>query len=204
MTFFKDFPVPPAPPRGRAARYVPPVWAGAPPYELPVVVHIGQFLHRSPAMVMAVKSADVFSTGCSFDVSWAIRRGEQTDEEWADLNDMVFRPGRAAGRGSGRASMLLFGAAFPDGSKSSTGAHPHGVFEGPEEPAPPVLLMRNGGRSGGDDEFSGSCTLWLWPLPPAGKLQLVAAWKDFGLEECSILLDGSQLRGAATGVQKFW
>ena len=40
MTFFQDFPVPPAPPRGRAVRYVPPhgravryvppVWAGAP------------------------------------------------------------------------------------------------------------------------------------------------------------------------------
>lgn len=204
MTFFQDIPVPPTPPRGRAVRYVPPVWAGAPPYELPVVVHIGQFLHRSPTMVMAVKSADVFSTGCSFDVSWAIRRGEQTDEEWADLNHMFFRPGRAAGSGSGRASMLLFGAAFPDGSKSSTGAHPHGFFDDTEEPAPPVLSMRNGGGSSDGDEFSGSGALWLWPLPPAGMLQLVAAWKDFGLEECSIFLDGSRLRAAATGVQKFW
>lgn len=204
MTFFQDFPAPPAPPRGRAVRYVPPVWAGAPLYELPAVVHIGQFLHRSPTMVMAVKSADVFSTGCSFDVSWTIRRGDQTDEEWADLNDVFFRPGPGPRRGSGAASMLLFGVAFPDGSKSSTGAYPHGHFEGTEEPAPPVLLMRNGGGSGGDDELSGSGALWLWPLPPAGKLQLVAGWKDFGLAECSIFLDGSRLRDAASGVQKFW
>ena len=204
MTFFQDFPVPPTPPRGRAVRYVPPVWAGAPLYELPAVVRIGQFLHRSPTMVMAVKSADVFSTGCSFEVSWTIRRGDQTDEEWADLNEMFFRPGPGARRGAGGASMLLFGAAFPDGSKSSTGAHPHGFFEGTEEPDPPVLLMRNGGGNGGDDELSGSGSLWLWPLPPAGTLQLVAAWKDFGLEECSISLDGSRLRDAASGVQKFW
>ena len=141
MTFFQDFPVPPIPPRGRAVRYVPPVWAGAPLYELPAVVQIGQFLHRSPTMVMAVKSADVFSTGCSFDVSWTNRRGEETDEEWADLNEVFFRPGPGARRGAGGASMLLFGAAFPDGSKSSTGAHPHGFFEGTEEPDPPVLLM---------------------------------------------------------------
>jgi len=54
MTFFQDFPVPPAPPRGRAVRYVPPVWAGAPLYELRVAVQIGQFLHRSPTTVMAL------------------------------------------------------------------------------------------------------------------------------------------------------
>lgn len=204
MTFFQDFPVPPTPPRGRAVRYVPPVWAGAPPYELPAVVPISQFLHRSPTAVMAVKSADVYSTGCTFDLSWTIRRGEQSDEEWADLNEVFFRPGPGARRGGGAASMLLFGVAFPDGSKSSASSQLHGFFEGTEEPAPPVLLMRNGGGNGGDDEFSGSGTLWLWPLPPAGELRLVAQWKDFGMEECSILLDGTQLRDAAGGVQKFW
>ncbi|MDN4645076.1 hypothetical protein [Arthrobacter sp. PsM3] len=204
MTFFQDFPVPPAPPRGRAVKYVPPVWAGPPEYELPAVLHIGQFLHLSPTMVVAVKSAAVFSTGCTFDVSWTIRRAERTDEEWADLNEVFFRPGPGPRRGSGAGSMLLFGAAFPDGSKSSTGAHPHGFFESTEEPAPPVLLLRNGGGSGGDDEFSGSGILWLWPLPPAGELRMVAQWKDFGLEECSIVLDGAQLRDAASGVQKFW
>lgn len=204
MTFFQNFPVPPAPPRGRAVKYVPPVWAGAPQYELPVVVHIGQFLHLSPTMVVAVKGAEVFSTGCTFDVSWTIRRGERTDEEWADLNEVFFRPGPGPRRGSGAASMLLFGAAFPDGSKSSTGAHPQGFFEGPEEPAPPVLMLRNGGGCGGDDEFSGSGTLWLWPLPPPGELRLVAQWRDFGLEECSVVLDGAQLREAASGVRKFW
>jgi hypothetical protein len=168
MTFFQDFPVPPMPPRGRAVKYVPPVWAGAPEYELPAVVHIGQFLHLSPTMMVAVKSAAVFSTGCTFDVSWTIRRGERTDEEWLDLNEVFFRPGPGPRRGAGAGSMLLFGAAFPDGSKSGSG------------------------------------TLWLWPLPPAGELRLVAQWKDFGLQECSIALDGAQLRDAASGVQKFW
>ena len=196
--------MPPVPPRGRAETYVPPAWAGAPPDELPGVVHIGQFLHRSPTMVMAVKSADVFSTGCSFDLSWTIRRGEQTDEEWADLKALFFRHWPGARNGSGGASTLLFGAAFPDGSKSSTGSHPFGLFEGTEEPAPPVLLLRNGGGNGGDDELSGSGELWLWPLPPAGKLRLVAEWKDLGLAECSISLDSSQLHDAVPGVQKFW
>jgi hypothetical protein len=109
MTFFQDFPVPPPPPRGRAVRYVPPPWAGALLYELPVVLHIGQFLRRSPTMVMAVKSADVYSPGCSFDVSWTLRREEQSDEEWVELSDVFFRPGPGPRRGSGADSVLLFG-----------------------------------------------------------------------------------------------
>lgn len=206
MTFFQDIPVPP-PPRGRAVRYVPPPWAGAPLYELPAVVHIGQFLHRSPTMVMAIKSADVFSTGCSFDLAWTIRRGQQDDEEWAGLNEFFFRPVPGPGyrRGPGADSMLLFGAQLPDGSKTSTGSHgPHGFFEGADQPAPPVLLLRGNGGSGAEDEFAGSGQIWLWPLPPSGELRLVAQWKDFGLEECSVMLDGGRLREAAAGVQPYW
>ncbi|MBT2512858.1 hypothetical protein [Arthrobacter sp. ISL-30] len=205
MTFFQDIPVPPHPPRGRAVRYVPPPWAGAPLYELPVVLHIGQFLHRSPTMVMAVKSADVYSTGCSFDVSWTLRREEQSDEEWVELNDVFFRPGPGPRRGSGADSVLLFGAQFPDGSKASTGFHGmQGFFEGTEQPDPPVLLLRGSGGNGAEDELAGSGQIWLWPLPPEGELRLVAQWKDFGLEECSIMLDGGQLRDATAGVQQYW
>jgi hypothetical protein len=188
-------------------RYVPPPWAGAPLYELPVVVHIGQFLHRSPTLVMAIKSADVFSTGCSFDLTWTIKRGEQSDEVWAGLNEAFFRPGPGPGygRSPGADSMLLFGAQFPDGSKASTGSHSvHGLFEGNQQPDPPVLLLRGDGSSGAEDEFAGTGTVWLWPLPPEGKLLLVAQWKDMGLEECSVMLDGGRLREAVAGVQEYW
>lgn len=205
VTFFRDFPVPPMPPRPRSTRYLPPPWAAAPAYELPAVVHIGKFLHRSSSAVVAVKSADVYSTGCSFSLSWLFRRREQNDEDWADLQYLFFQRGRGIRRLKERQTGLMFGVQFPDGSKAITGTPvPHGPMESGHRPDPPTLALNNGGGSGGDDEYSATGMLWLWPLPPAGDLRLVAQWLDFGLEETSINLDGSQLREAAAGAQKYW
>jgi hypothetical protein len=85
MTFFQDLPVPEEPRRSRTVRYVPPAWAGAPAHELPAVVHIGQFLHSSRSFVLAVELAKVYSTGCSLDLTWTLRRAEEDDEAWAQL-----------------------------------------------------------------------------------------------------------------------
>lgn len=46
-------------------------------------------------------------------------------------------------------------------------------------------------------------TLWLWPLPPAGDLRLLAQWTSMGMPESSIVLDGSRLRAAAAAVQQY-
>lgn len=157
-------------------------------------------------MVVAVKSADVYSTGCSFNLSWLIRRGEQTDEDWADLQHLFFQPGMGIRRGRRLATGLLFGVQFPDGAKASTGNQgPHGLMEtGGQQPEPPTLVLNNSGGSGADDEFAGSGLLWLWPLPPAEGLRLLVQWLDFGLEETSLVLDGGRLRDAAAGARQFW
>ncbi|WP_306632195.1 hypothetical protein [Arthrobacter sp. B1I2] len=205
MTFFQDFPVPPLPPRPRTTRYVPPPWAAAPAYELPAVVHIGKFVSRTPGMVVAVKSADVFSTGCVFSLSWLFRRDDQSDDDWADLQHLFFQPRVGVRRGSGKQTGQMFGVEFPDGTKASTGAMgPHVFMERDQPPQPPTLVLNNGGGSGGEEEFSGTGALWLWPLPPAGDLRLVSQWTDFGLEETSIVLDGGRLRDAVADVQRFW
>ena len=205
MTFFQDFPVPPLPPRPRNARHVPPPWVAAPAYEVPGVVHLGRFVSRTPSIVVALKSADVFSTGCLFNLSWVFRRADQTEDDWAELQHLFFHQGRGFRGGSGRQSGLLFGVEFPDGSKASTGSQlPYGLMEPGTNPEPPVLALNGGGGGGGDEEFSGSGTLWLWPLPPDGDLRLVCQWTDFGLEETSLMLDGGTLRQAAASVQPYW
>ena len=86
MTFFRDFPVPNLPPRPKVPKPIRPEWSGAPDDELPAVVHLGKFLHRSSNRVLAVRSAQVFSTGCTLDVSWFIRRADESDQDWAALN----------------------------------------------------------------------------------------------------------------------
>jgi hypothetical protein len=170
-------------------------------------VHIGQFLHRSPTLMMAIKSASVFSTGCIFEVSWIFRRSDEDDEKWAALNATFFRGGpRLRGGTVSLDSVLLFGVQLADGAKASTGS---GVMQGiPSDPArqpkAPVFDFRGTGGNGGDDEMAGSGSLWLWPLPPPGDLRLLAQWKDFGMEESALVLDGGKLRDVAAGVQVFW
>lgn len=204
MTFFQDFPVPEPLPRSGATRYVPPPWAGPPPHELPAVLHIGKFLHRSSAMVMAVKSVEVFSVGCSFSLTWLFRRSEEAEDSWAEKHAMFFHPGIDPRHGTRARSGLMFGVQLSDGTKASTASlGPHAFLGIDQEPEPPTLILSNGGGSGADDELTGTGTLWLWPLPPAGDLRLVTQWRDFGLEESSVTLAGGQLREAAPAVQPF-
>jgi hypothetical protein len=206
VTFFQDFPVPEIPERGRAVRFVPPPWAGPPANELPALVHIGRFLQRSQTFVMAVEGARVYSTGCKFDLTWTVRRAGESEEEWAEINGAFF--GHQQGfRGRRPFNGLLFGVELPDGTRAfSGGADARGVTfgVGMQEPEPPVLSLQGRGGNGADDEMSGSGSLWLWPLPPAGDLRLVSQWKDAGLDESSVILDGGQLRDAAAGAQAFW
>jgi len=73
-----------------------------------------------------------------------------------------------------------------------------------QRPEPPVLAFSGGRSNGGDDELAGSGSLWLWPLPEAGDLRIVAQWPALGIDESSVTLDGGQLRAAAAGAKEFW
>lgn len=207
MTFFQDYPIPAPVSRPRAERFVPPPWAGAPRYELPAVVPIGQFLHKTPTFVMTVEAAKVFSSGCLFEVSWMYRRTDQDDRKWSDLNAVFHRGGPHMRDGVVSVdSVLLFGVQFPDGPKVTTSSQ---AMYGPsmdmgQEPDGPVFEFRGKGGNSNDDEVAGTGSLWLWPLPPAGDLRLVAQWTDMGMAESSIVLDGGQLRDAAAQAQQYW
>lgn len=205
MTFFQDFPAPDVPSQPRAPKPVRPEWSGAPEDELPVVVHVGQFLHRSPTRILAVRGVNAYSTGCLIDVSWLLRRGDEADQEWA-MTHATFFNSRHVPMSASNGTELLFGVQFPDGSKASTGSvtSPFMPQDPTNRPDSPVLYLQNRGGGGGGDELGGSGTVWLWPLPPTGDLRLVAQWTDMGMPESSITLDGAQLREAAAGAQKYW
>ncbi|WP_307427115.1 hypothetical protein [Pseudarthrobacter defluvii] len=180
----------------------------APPrYELPAVVPGGQIIHKSPAFVLAIEAVKVHSTGCIFDVLWTLRRTDQEDREWAEINAVFHHPApQLHNRGTPAESVLLFGVEFPDGTKAISSSlamyAPHKSMD--QEPDGPVFEYRPRGGSAGEDDMSANGSLWLWPLPPAGNLRLVAQWTEMGMGECSITLDGTELRDAAAGAQKYW
>lgn len=207
MTFFQGSPIPAPAPRPRAERFVPPPWAGAPRYELPAVVPVGQFLQKTPTFMMAVEAAKVFSTGCLFEVSWMFRRTDQDDRQWSDLN-AVFHGGGPQVRDGVISvdSILLFGVELPDGARATTSSRAMYGQSMPtaQEPEQPVFEFQGKGGSSNDDEMGGKGSLWLWPLPPALDLKLVAQWTDMGMAESSIVLDGQHLRDAAGQAQQYW
>lgn len=206
MTFFQDYSLPAPPPRPRTPEFVPPPWSGAPRYELPAVIPVSRFLHRSAGHVVAIESIKVYSTGCDFELTWTIRRTDDDDQEWATMNAGFFnRPG-PPGPSVSRDDLFLFGIQFPDGTAASSSTFDR--HTGPpligQEPDGPVFTFRSGGGHGGDHDLSGEGTLWLWPLPPAGDLRLVTQWTAMGIEESSITLDGAALRDAAADAQAYW
>lgn len=204
MSFFDDPPEPPD--RPRQPKYVAPVWAAPPQDELPAVVPIGEFLHRSPRMVMAVKSIEVFSTGCRIDLVWTVRRGSESDREWARIAEQSFSRGRnRLDAENGVPGALRFGVAFADGRTAMTGRRVPAIADGSEPLTGPVLtLSGGGGGSGSDEEVVTSITLWLWPLPLDGDARLVTQWEGLGVPESSVTLHARDLAEAAGRVQKFW
>ena len=204
MTFFQDYHVPAPPARPRTPEFVPPPWSGPPRYELPSIVPVSRFLYRSTGRVVAVESVSVYSTGCTINLSWTIRRTDEDDQEWATMNAGFFnRFGPPGPSVSGR-DIFLFGVELPDGTKASISTDRHAGPPMEQEPQGPVLTFRSGGGHGGDYDFSSSGTLWLWPLPPAGDVRLVTQWTAMGIGESSITLDGQALRDAAAGAQAYW
>lgn len=203
MSFFDDLPAPPQ--RPRMPRHVPPVWAAPPSGELPAVISVGRFLQRSPRLVMAVKSVEVFTTGCVLELVWTVRRGSETDAQWAAVTEQCFnRPAFRHGARRDGDGELRFGVGYPDGRKATeNGMQPWG----PDETGPdgPVLMPAGGGGGGGsDEELSYSGKFWVWPFPSDGDLRVVAQWRDRGMDEASVPISGAALTAARKGVRKYW
>jgi hypothetical protein len=206
MTFFQDYSIPVPPPRPRTPQFTPPPWAAPPRYELPAVVPVNQFIYRSHDFALAIEAIKVHSTGCTIDVNWILRRTDQEDRKWAEINAVFLRPApQVRDGGISAGSVLLFGVQFPDGTKaSSSSLAMYGPRSMDQEPDGPVFEYRPKGGTGGEDDISARGALWLWPLPPAGDLRLVTQWTDMGMGETSTKLDGTQLREAAARAQKYW
>lgn len=153
---------------------------------------------------MAVKSAEVFSTGCVIHVIWTVHRTNETDREWASANERFFRhPAPGPGYVADPESALLFGVAFPDGRKTTSTHIRQAMFDGSEPVTGPVLMASGEGGSGSEDELLGSARLWVWPLPENGDLRLVAQWKEAGMPEQSVVLDGDKIAAGARDVQEY-
>jgi hypothetical protein len=108
--------------------------------------------------------------------------------------------------------MLGFGVEFANGRKATnTADQPLADLAGgtmsvstmmsrsekPQTPAGPVLSLGGGGGGGGNWRQS----IWIWPLPPAGRLTFVCQWPEANIELTRHDIDAQLVLDAATRAQ---
>ena len=189
------FPTPsPAP---EPQRHVTPEWIRPPEDEYPSRILVREFLAQTAGTTLSVSHADVYSNGVVIKAAWEIRRTDETDAEW-QLATMHRMHGRSV------EDALRFGVGFNDGTVVTTVDMASRVDIFNQRPTGWVLMEQGGGGGGGEDRYSGSSALWLWPLPPAGPIELVAEWADRRIPESHLTLDGDAILAAVPHVRSLW
>lgn len=210
MEFFEPPPARPHPPRRE--RYRMPPWLGVPKGVLPGTVPLELVLARTPQVAVCVTRLGAYPSG--FDLDLVTMAADEADE----LDPLLFERHRFRHRHRREGAeeipegMLRFGIEFADGRKATnTADQPLANLAGgtmsvstmssgsdePQEPAAPVLSLGGGGGGSGNWRQS----VWIWPLPPAGRLTFVCQWPEANIELTRHEIDAQLILDAAARAQ---
>jgi len=175
-----------------------PAWRHAPSGTLPGVVTLQLVLARTDRVAVCVTRLGAYPTGFELELV-TMACGE------SDSLDPFLFGGRSLRRGlqTGAAlppEKLRFGIEFADGTKATNTSRPLGP-QGDDPPTGPVLSPRGGSGSG-----DGNCrqSIWVWPLPPAGKLAFVCEWPDAGIPLTRHEIDAQLVLDAVSRAQQLF
>lgn len=201
MTFF---PPDPEIPEEEDTESSQPRWWQAPEDELPVVLPVSEPLAVTDHVALALVAMAVHSEGIQFRVEKRLRRNGLPRAEWDELC-AVFMEHMSYRGVVDAAGRLRFGVVLADGEKVVTDASPFGRGNDPmAEPEGHTLSRREQGGGGGGSTFSSSDHLWLWPLPPAGPIELVLQWPALGIDETRVTLDAGSVAELAARARPYW
>jgi len=163
-----------------------------PDNELPGVIPVSLVLGRTANVVVALTSAQVFSTGISLSITARLRDSEG--------DHRLFQEVHGHSRGGDQEPQLLLGVGFADGRTATnlSGRLAHMLTESDDDS--PLLVS----GSGGGDERKVDVSFWLWPLPSQGDLTLVCAWPSRGIAETHTVLPAEAIATASAAVQELW
>lgn len=200
MTFFPPDPEMPEP---EETEFSQPRWWEAPEDELPVLLPVAELLAATDHVAIALHGIAVHRDGVLFRVERRLRRKGLPAAEWQELCE-VFMEHMRYGGPFDLAGRLRFGVVLADGEKVVAdenrlfGADPMAESEGHS------LSRRERGGGGGGSAYASADHLWLWPLPPAGPLELVLQWPALGIDETRVVIDGSSIRELAESARPYW
>jgi hypothetical protein len=159
---------------------------GVPDNELGVTVPLELELVRTDGVALAIASATVYSTGVMLMLLARQRKRSAPQGN---------RPPRFSFHDY-RAEALRFDLRFADGTKATT---TRSLRPG-DAPVPPFLSLR---RSGGVGHGT-NAELWVWPLPPPGKLAFVVEWIEQGVSLTRREVDAQPILDEAAPAEQLW
>jgi hypothetical protein len=166
-----------------------PAWLRPPANVVPVDVPLGVLIARTEAAVIAVPAVQVYPIGLSFSLMVRIRDQPGT-RVGVQHSQYAFDPSSD--------DFVRLGVQFADGRKATNLHRPRPPFDQP--PAGPLLTPHGGsGSAGAWDTY-----YWLWPLPPPGRLLLVAEWPAQHISESAVEVAADPILAAAAGAVTLW
>ncbi len=154
-------------------------------------------LARSDSVAVTVQAIRAYSTGCLFEIGWALRRTTETASEWRKAHEIAFQHGLRDRDDEG----LLLGVVLSDGRSARTNDRYDWRDPGP---GPRLVETSGSGGGGGTERIHGTADRWLYPLPPAPTMELICAWPALGLEESRRTVDTTSLLEAASSAHLIW
>ncbi|MBT2483524.1 MULTISPECIES: hypothetical protein [unclassified Microbacterium] len=159
---------------------------------------------RPEHLALALVGIDVYREGVQLRVERRLRRNGLPLTEWNQLCG-TFMGYMSQGGLVDVAGRLRFGAVLADGEKVVTDPSPwFGGVDPMVEPDGHTLSRREQGGGGGGSTYSSADHLWLWPLPPAGAIELVMQSPALGIAETRVTIDASMVPELAARARPFW
>jgi hypothetical protein len=192
MSFFEELPPPPPP---SARQWGAPAWDRPSEGTLPAIVPVEEVLIRTDAAVVQLDLLRVYPNG--FTINLFIVANPQLEQHRGGL---LHGPGA-----DGMRRMPRIGVRFSDGRtagrEAGFGPSP---FDVPKDenglPTVPIIRMTGGGGGSHGYHFG----VWVYPLPPAGPLEIYVSLPVADESEKKVVLDGEAIRAAAARAHVIW
>lgn len=161
---------------------------------MPAVLPINALLHSGTDAAVALQSLSVYPNGFVINF-FSLANPHSLQPQ----NGVSFITG--LGRPDFMSGMPRVGVRFADGRSGGREAARSQLEKDADGiPTQPVVQMAGGG--GGGRGFSYS--VWVFPLPPEGPLEVFVSVPALDLNEVSVTIDGAAVRDAAANAKALW
>jgi hypothetical protein len=168
-------------------------WMGPPHGVVPALVPIERLLARTEDVAVYLSGCWVYPAGFEFEVFVVARVEDSSLDPFSFEHDV-----EADRTGEISPGKLRLGLQFADGTiLTNTGRD----FEWEWGPGGQPKVPRMSGTHGGGGEGDWHQAFWVWPLPPAGSLELVYEWPVAGIPLGRTELDAVAIIDAASRAQ---